>query len=120
MSGPNGLAELAAHTQHLPVSRDTNTSASSGYSRQEACGLHDGASMTRSIKGADTTSDRQSASDVTFARLAGVGTGMDPDLTLIARQRLKARLHLEVLRVLQWCFHMLSIQYQNWPGADLL
>ena len=76
--------------------------------------------MNRSFKGADITPDRHSPSKGILARLTGVGTGMDPNLTLIAKQRLKARLHLEVLRVLQWCFHMLSLQYQNWPGADIL
>ena len=63
MNNPNGLAELAAHAQHMP--------------------------------------------------------GGDLGLTVSAGQRLKARLHLEVLRVLQWCFHMLSVQYQTWPEVNI-
>ena len=115
MSGPNGLAELAAHARQHPVSRDSNTLASSGCSRHELCGLDEGGSMIRSFTGADSTpADRQLASEGILGRLAGTGTGMDPDLTFVVKQRLKARLHLEVLRVLQWCFHFLDLQFQTY------
>ena len=110
MSGPNGLAELAAHVQHPPVSRNSNISASLGCNRQESCGAYDGGSMNWSFTSADITPDCQSESEGILGRLAGVGTSMDPVLTLTAKQRLKARLHLEVLRVLHWCFHMLCEQ----------
>ena len=69
--------------------------------------------MHRSFTGAEVTPDRQSAGEGNLGSLTGVGAGMDPDLTLIAKQRLKARLHLEVLRVLHWCFHLLALRYQT-------
>ena len=111
MSGLNGLAELAAHAQHPPVSRAASASASSGCSRREFCAFDDSGSINRSFTGADITPDRHSESEGILGRLAGAGTDMDPVLTLTAKQRLKARLHLEVLRVLRWCFHMMCEQH---------
>ena len=37
--------------------------------------------------------------------------GSDP--TVVARLRLKARLHLEVLRVMSWCFFMLGTEHEQ-------
>ncbi len=37
--------------------------------------------------------------------------GSDP--TMVARLRLKARLHLEVLRVMTWCFFMLGTEHEQ-------
>ena len=43
--------------------------------------------------------------------LSRVLNGSDP--TLVLRLRLKARLHLEVLRVMSWCFFMLGTEYEQ-------
>ena len=113
MSGPNGLTELAAHVPHVQASGNSNTLASSDCSPDNQ-GL-----MIRSITGVDSTPDRQWASETSPDSLNGADTGMVPDHTLTAKRRLKARLHLEVLRVLLWCFNVLDFKLEIQPEANI-
>ena len=100
MNGPNGLAELAAHLQ---ASGNSNTLAPSDWDCDD-----DDDVMNMSFTGADISPGRQSANESISGRLDGTDTHMEPDPICTGKQRLKARLHLEVLRVLQWCFHVLG------------
>ena len=113
MSGPNGLAELAAHVPHFQASGDSNTLASSDCSPDKH-GL-----MNRSFTDVDSIPDRQWASEVSPDSLDGTDTGMGPDHTLTAKRRLKARLHLEVLRVLLWCFNVVGFNLEIQPKAKV-
>ena len=112
-SGPNGLAELAAHVPHVQASGDSNTLASSD------CSPDNHGLMNGLFTGVDSTSDSQWASETSPDSLDGADTGMNPDHTLTAKRRLKARLHLEVLRVLLWCFNVVGFNLEIHPEANI-
>ena len=113
MSGPNGLAELAAHVPHVQALGNSNSMASSD------CSPDNHGLMNRSVTGVDSTPDRQWASETSPDSLDGADTGNDPDHTLTAKRRLKARLHLEVLRVLLWCFNVLDFKLKIQSEANM-
>lgn len=108
---PNGLMELAkCLRQEQVVDNDwDNDCLTYGGNAKQGNDQHD--EQVPVGKGADacvatTVTGSEHGACAHDDQIGRVLRSSDP--TLVARLRLRARLHLEVLRVMEWCFFMLG------------
>jgi len=113
---PNGLVELAKYMQQeqasvtsthsAPLDGGLHAKVSPEIAEQSSDCESQGSSVDfliiRTADSAPAESEQAQSDD----QIARVLHNLDP--VLVARLRLRARLHLEVLRVMDWCFFMLG------------